>query len=82
MQTTFFPVQENSQESITKSADKCRKTILDSFESAAMYLMANPGLPEHFPNPNEHDSKKWHSKFRDCVVDFVTRIVDPSELSR
>jgi len=75
-------LDQNPDEELTASALECQKTVLDSFESTAMYLMAHPGLGEHLPNPNECDSTLWLPKFRECVKDLVTRILEPSELSR
>jgi len=82
MQTTFFPDQEQCDKELTASALQCRKTILESFESTAMYLMAQPGQSKHFPKPTEDDSRNWHEDFRNCVKDFVTRLLDPTELFR
>jgi len=79
MQMTFFPHQDNTE---TRLTFEFRKTILNSFKTTAMYLMAHPGLINNFPMPNEPHSKNWYPKFRECVEDFIDRTLAHSELSR
>jgi len=64
----------------TPETRRTRQGILKCFKKTAVYAMAGPG--DTRPKPRETSAMDWSRKFKDSVVDFVTRTISKEEISR